>query len=70
MAYLVPTKSFIQPKLDTPCCLHPSGAPTHLPLPNPSAHVLPRTLLEVTSVQTYASRTLRVNMLILSSTHA
>ena len=35
MAYLVPTKTFLQPKLDTPCCLHPSGAPTHLPLPNP-----------------------------------
>jgi len=49
MAHPVPTKAFLKLYPDKatlslqtqPCCLHPLGAPTHLPLSNLSAHTEP-----------------------------
>ena len=38
MGHLVPTKAFYSRAQKWPCCFHPAGAPTHLPLSHPSAH--------------------------------
>ena len=41
MGHLVPTKAFYCRTQMQPCCLHPLGAPTHLPCPTLSANAEP-----------------------------
>jgi len=64
MAFPVPTKALLQAQ---PYCLHPSGAPTNLPLSHPFCSCttyLPEVTLEAESfmVQVRAASTLRVKL--------